>query len=650
MDDIDRRRLLAGTGAIALTGLDGDASATLLHRFGRRSLASRATAELVGRSGGNPLFLREIGQLVAAEGADAGLAVPAVIRELITRRVERLPEPVIDLLSRAAVLGRDIDLDLLVATEHARDGLSEDAVLDALDVALVAGVLDMPAPGALRFAHALTRDTLHARLAPLRRQRLHLDVLGVLERDHPDRIEALAHHAAAGLNSRTASRAIAHLEIAARAAAAIGVHTDAVRHARAALDALALLPDDVPKRLQLLRILGSGLAASGDVAGARAVRREAVELAEQRGTDRDVAEQLTWNTPTVWNIRPLGTVEHDLVDRLERALLAGTADDRLGIQLLTSLVLETESSSLNPRAEEAAAEAVQLARALGDPALVCQALNAAYLLTSPPRPPAGHWQVGDELLAASREAGLVGYEAVAHHVLFGAAAGDGDLAGAQVQVDLAVRCADAGQLPLLLGVSALFGGVSKLVTGDLDGAEATYLAVAQAMADAKDPNAAVMHTLLRFTVAHARGDASALVPDLTELLAAEQIPARDLLIRAALDAGDVDRARDLWPGITPLAHSYLWDFFAAVRAQNAAELGDLDQCRASYDELAPFAGRFAGLSSGSMTLGSVDFFLGLTANRLGDLAAARKHVDNAKALATSHGHRDWARQADRALG
>ncbi|WP_375430582.1 BTAD domain-containing putative transcriptional regulator [uncultured Friedmanniella sp.] len=631
---------------VELAGLAAEPATVLLSRFGRRSLPADTAQALVARSGGNPLFLREIGQLVSAEGATAGLSVPPVIRELLNRRIDRLPASVVDLLARAAVLGRDLDLDLLVTVEQVRGGLTEDEVLEALDAGLVAGLLELRGPSGPRFAHALTRDTLYERLPPLRRRRLHADLLGVLERDRPDGVEALAHHAAASLEPRTAARAAGHLETAATAAAAIGVSGEVVRYASGALAALDLLPADPPRRLRLLRLLGGAQAGTGDTAAARATRAVAVQLAQTDGTPRDVAEQLTWDTPTVWTIRELGRVDTQLVERLERALAeTGQADLALRCRLLSSLVLETESSALVPRAEEAAAEAVALASMTGDPRLICQALNAAYLVTSPPRPPDRQWQVGHEMLAAAQRAGSVGHEAVARHILFGAAAGDGDLTAAEVQVEQAVRCAAAGQLPGLLGVSALFDGARRLVVGDLEGAEVEYGAVVAGMEASGDPNAAGLAVLLRFATAAARGDTSALRADLQSYLDAPQLPFRDLLVRALLDAGERVEARSLTASLEPLPHAYLWDFFRFVRAANAAELGDLAGCEAGYAELTPFTGRLAGLSSGSMTLGPVDHVLGLTAAALGRRDDAIRHVQAARALADRYGNRAWSARA-----
>ena len=66
---------------------------------------------LVERSGGNPLFLREL--LAAATSGDSVEALPDSIEEVIAARIDRLPSEDRYLLRRLSVLGRSFSLDLL---------------------------------------------------------------------------------------------------------------------------------------------------------------------------------------------------------------------------------------------------------------------------------------------------------------------------------------------------------------------------------------------------------------------------------------------------------------------------------------------------------------------------------------------------------
>src|SRR5262249_49546537 len=138
VDGLDRRRLLvlaayrtteAGTrledtfAALAhqsttrlrLEGLDTDDAALLVTGVAGGATEAAVLAQLVERTGGNPFFLRESARLLASEGTSVALAaVPEGVRDVLRRRLARLPEPVVSVLRLAALAGRDVDVDVLV--------------------------------------------------------------------------------------------------------------------------------------------------------------------------------------------------------------------------------------------------------------------------------------------------------------------------------------------------------------------------------------------------------------------------------------------------------------------------------------------------------------------------------------------------------
>uniref|UniRef100_UPI001BDC22B9 BTAD domain-containing putative transcriptional regulator n=1 Tax=Pseudonocardia lacus TaxID=2835865 RepID=UPI001BDC22B9 len=180
---------------IALAGLAEPAVRELLRRQGAADVDAAVVALVTERTGGNPLFVRELARLIVAEGASAAAdEVPSGVRDVLRRRVERLPGPARTVLRQAAVLGRDVEIDVLVRLVGGDD---EDAVLDALEMGVLSGLLTEPRAGWVRFAHALVRDTLYGDVPRLRRTRLHAAALGALLATGPDDHAALAHHALA---------------------------------------------------------------------------------------------------------------------------------------------------------------------------------------------------------------------------------------------------------------------------------------------------------------------------------------------------------------------------------------------------------------------------------------------------------------------
>ncbi|MEJ5869415.1 BTAD domain-containing putative transcriptional regulator [Pseudokineococcus sp. 5B2Z-1] len=638
------RAALAGrtAGHVDLAGLPRAAVAQLAGAEGVEELDGASLDLLVERTGGNPLFVRELARLVAAGDPAALGRVPRGVADVLRWRLARLPAPALAVLRQASVLGREVDLAVLAATT----GRDEDELADALEPAVLAGVVDEPAPGRLRFSHVLLRDVLHEDLPRLRRTRLHAAAVEVLERSAPHELEALAHHASAGLTAATAERALRHATAAARAAEAVGAAAVAGRRYAEAVTALDLSGraesgEAVRARARAVR----HLARAGDAVRARALQREAVVLAG--GDDELLAEAvLAWDAPLVWSVREARQPDAVLVGAVER-LLRRPLPDLVRGQVLCALVREVEGEDV-PAAAAAADEALALARRCcgagadvaaappragpassraGEEAarLLCSALGArAYVALGPDL--AGERDArARELLAAARAHRQADHEAVGHWFAFLAAAARADLAGAGAALEEAVRRSAAGQLGPVLRTVDFWRASLDVVAGRLPAAARRYARGAARMAADGAPNAAIMDLLGRVAVGLA-GDG--LAAEVEELLAADRASGGALARVVALalaDAGRVDEARERLAAARPVARDYYWLALTALRARAAARLEDRAAARACYDELLPWAGRVAGLDSGSLPVGPVDAALAGCADVLGDGAAADAH-------------------------
>ncbi len=177
-----------GVERVKLTGLDSEDVLALMEAAAGHELDEdgRALArEITRETAGNPFFagevlrhLTESGAIVQEDGGRwrlvgnlAELGLPQSVREVIGQRVERLGSDARTALSAAAVIGRDFDLDLLLAVLE----LSEDRLLDLLDEAVAASLLQESAEraGRFTFTHALVEHTLYEDLGRARRARLH---------------------------------------------------------------------------------------------------------------------------------------------------------------------------------------------------------------------------------------------------------------------------------------------------------------------------------------------------------------------------------------------------------------------------------------------------------------------------------------------
>jgi tetratricopeptide (TPR) repeat protein len=159
---------------IELAPLEAHAAAQLaVAAAGDLPLSPAALERLAVRSGGNPLFVREL--VVAGGDVDE---LPETIETVITSRIDRLDPIDRALLRCAAVIGSSFDLDLLseaLASDVAETGdLSRWENLDEF--------VTWEGGGQLRFRHDLFRSVGYEGLSYRRRRHLHARVGDALER------------------------------------------------------------------------------------------------------------------------------------------------------------------------------------------------------------------------------------------------------------------------------------------------------------------------------------------------------------------------------------------------------------------------------------------------------------------------------------
>ncbi|HEU4422966.1 MAG TPA: BTAD domain-containing putative transcriptional regulator [Pilimelia sp.] len=241
------------------------------------------------RTDGNPFFLVELVRLLEAEGGPLDPAaverspVPVGIRDVIRRRLARLPEQTNALLAIAAVAGDEFDLDVLEVVS----GLDEGA-LDAVEVALLTGIVleNAERPGRFRFSHALIRQTLHDGMSGVRRARLHARVGEALEsRIEPPAAAELADHFRQAAAVVGPEKGYAYALQASRDAETALAFDVAEDHLRRALDLAAMMPAGPGRdRKELDAVVALGVLATmtrwwadGQLAGIWARARELCE-------------------------------------------------------------------------------------------------------------------------------------------------------------------------------------------------------------------------------------------------------------------------------------------------------------------------------------------------------------------------------------
>lgn len=323
-----------GVTRLDLQGLDDRAVVDLLESVAGHDLDERGVglAHAVHReTDGNPFFASEVlrhlvetgalhrdgsGRLVS--GALDEVRLPDSVREVVGARVARLGPEALRVLSTAAVIGRDFDLELLArATE-----MDEDSVLDLLEAAEAAAIVREPATvaGRFAFAHALVQRTLYEDLTATRRARLHERVAEALEEltaGRPGaRVAELAHHWARATRPADATKAIDYAVKAGEAALASLSPEDAARWFGQALELLG--PDGPPRRrAEVLLGLGEAQRQTGDPVH-RDTLLEAARIAEAEGDAELLAAAVLGNTRGFYSV--VGGFDDDRVRFIDLAL------------------------------------------------------------------------------------------------------------------------------------------------------------------------------------------------------------------------------------------------------------------------------------------------------------------------------------------
>ena len=276
--------------------------------------------QLYRETDGNPFFVAEVLRNLSESGdifqdANTGrwtakdtegpFSLPHSVRTVIGTRVSRLGEGATKVLSTAAVIGRDFDLDLLAETTK----VDEDELIDLLDEAQRAAVVhELPdAPGRYTFSHALVQHTLYEDLGGTRRTRLHKAVGEAIERlygeNSEDLVGELARHFLLATRPTDSDKAISYARRAGDAALAALAPDDAVRYFSQALELAALTSSVDPlTRIDLLIGLGTAQRQAG-IASFRETLLEAARSGAGARRHRSPGGGGTGQQPRVGSVR-----------------------------------------------------------------------------------------------------------------------------------------------------------------------------------------------------------------------------------------------------------------------------------------------------------------------------------------------------------
>ncbi|WP_169806668.1 BTAD domain-containing putative transcriptional regulator [Microtetraspora malaysiensis] len=630
--DLPRQR---GTERMGVAPLTSEQIVDYLAEAGGPATEPELARALHDRTGGNPFFLGEMLRLLSSvrtkDRVDASdvlaLAVPDGVRDVINQRVSRLPEDCQTLLRTAAVIGRDVDADVL----ETATGIGGARLMTLLEPAVATGLLvEVDGGWDYRFSHALVQEALYSGLSRRQRAQLHGRVGEAVESlshgDAASRLSALARHFGLAARVGYTDKAIAYAAEAARRAAATLAYDEAVMHWERALEAATGEP--ALRRCRLLIELGRARRATGDVEGARATLDEAVTLGTQIGDDEAVIEAAAvFGGVTLWNWRHYGMVDQGMVRVLEDQL--HRLDPRAAAtraELLGTLGVELYYGDRREEGRRHALEAVELARELGDTGLLARTLNNFVIAAWRPEHEEERCRAAEEILTLPALPRATEIIARLHRMPTLLRAGR--LAEYDAELARCLRMIDEVRMPEI-ETQVTFAATGRAILGG-DWTQSTRLvglatgAFRRTSLWGPDP----LKLIGTFFCEWGQGRGPALLPALVEGGANESnLLVRPTAVLAAVESGDeglAHRLMDRWG--TAVQRDWTWQFVMWQWGLVAARLGRPDPGDL-LDELRPIAAELVTLGTGCVSWGALHDVVAMLLHRTGDVAGALAHAE-----------------------
>jgi DNA-binding CsgD family transcriptional regulator len=580
------------------------------------------------RTGGNPLFVRELARVLAQHGVLGepahDLPLPTELRRLVGYRLGRLSADCQRLLGVCSAIGDEIDVAVLDAV-----GLD----LAILAEAVAAGVLveDPESPAVLRFSHAVVREARYENLTRAERLAVHRRLADVSEAPG----ERARHRVQAAVDPASRHAAALACRDAARAATGRRAVEEALRWYR---QALALWHgDDGADRADRAALL---VDAAGAAYGA-GLALEALALCEQAADLADQLDRPDLLAAAALVVRGMGGEVNAGVLRLcERALATGTGDEAIRAQLLAQRAFALSEVDSPAAAEPYSAEALALAETSGDAGALLAALHARHQVVNLPGGVAERLALGTRMLALAASADRPDAALWGHLWRV-----EGQFqVGAVDELDKELR--ELGHLAERLGWPVAWWhlrraqGARAALTGRFDEAVAHMRQARDLAAHLQDEAAVPLYHSQVQAVYQLTGRFGDMEPEIVRMAMEIPVPISWAVFGPYLHAaGDHAGAAVLYERLLGALPTLPYDSrrvaIVTATGQLAAAFGDREPAARCYDLLRPYAEYY--LYSASGTYGAMSRILGELAVTLDRSDDADRHLADAVRMETRIG-------------
>ena len=661
-DELDpsTQSLLGGIAArsehLQLSGLSASEVHSLVTELAGAEVATRRGDEIHRRTGGHPLFVRELASLIDATD-DTTTLVPAAVREAILRRVTRATPSTRIVLDVAAVAGTELRPDVLGAVL----GIEADEIARAVDDAVAIGVVHTDQQLRIRFVHDLFREALYDELPSTRRTTLHQQVAVALARQagrSGDIAPAeLARHFAAAVPIDGPARAVEWAFAAAADESSSLAFSEAAAHlgrVRLALVNTGAAVSDATWT-DLLVAEADALARAGDPEAAKHLLTEARTRARRCDDGSRLAA-------VAFGMQRLGArfamPRQDIVIILDEARQRVVDDRSTEAQLTAALARELHHSVAQdrPRAALLSEQALAQARQTDDLATLAVCLLARHDVLWTPGTAPERLDLAAEIVALATKLGDEERRAEGLLLMANALLETGSPAFRPALATYLAAIDALGQ-PRHRYLALTRRSALALLDGRLDAAAALIDEGASLGERIGEPDAGNVRMSQVLELVRARGE-----PDEQRAFAAEAVrwwvgaPVHAHAVAAGFlaRAGDLAGARRhvhtvLELGSWQADRSYLSSVFIGNLITAAIALGDSELCSALLDELRPIASS-CGVNGAVVAFsGSHAHFGGLAAAALGRTAEAIGFLDQAVEVHDRLGATAWEAESRAAL-
>jgi ActR/RegA family two-component response regulator/tetratricopeptide (TPR) repeat protein len=614
---------------------------------------------IVAKTEGNPLFVADVVSLLAADArleevpgdGELQLSIPESRRQAISDRLARVSAPCRRTLEAAAVVGPEVELDLLGAVLGTDPGSVRDAVDEAMAQRLVVA---SESSGAIRFTNVLVRDVLYERVSPLERPGLHAriaDVLEAMAKGGADRpLAAMAHHRlAAATTPDDLARAFGYVVAAANRAAELMAHEEAARSYEVALRVAERARLATPAvQTELLVELAEAHWRAGHAEAARGVGRRALAVAREAGdagTGAAAALAFAGRLPGFGAI----ACDEEVVAELEHAL-AALPPTATALRALVMARLAEEQTYLPRRTADRtlAPKAITLARSLDDPAVLAGVLRTTQWSVWTPDDVERRRQLAEEIVALAGRTHDPVLALDGELFRLWSALEHGAMDVARRQLAVATRLAERLRLPYYSWITTMARACLHMAAGRLDDADRVAGEALRAGDATANPTVPLFVGAQHGHIMWHRGRFEELERWITDVVGGFSMLAATLdcsLVITYAESGQrelarAELARFAAADFADVPRNPMWLMNVLSLAEGCIAVGDVDAATKIYPQLAPFA-RYNCVVVPVWVGAPVAHYMGGLAAVLGDPTAARRHYEDALVLEARTGTRQW---------